>query len=72
VKSSNKDINLLIRLAIAQGWSVVQRRNAHLKWIAPTGFVYFSAFTPSDNRAIKNIRADLKRAGLRVDDSPGF
>jgi hypothetical protein len=67
--SGNKDLRFLIVKASEQGWTVSVRRNTHLKWVSPLGYVYFSCATPSDNRAIKNIKADLKKAGLKLDKS---
>ena len=62
--TSNRELGELILLAQSQGWVITKRTNNHLKWVAPSGFVYFSSVTPSDGRAIKNIKSDLRRAGL--------
>ena len=63
---SDKNLNDLIKIATAQGWVITIRNNNHLKWKSPSGFVYFSSYTPSDFRAVKNIRAALVREGLLV------
>lgn len=56
------------RQAEALGWTVeVQRRSSHLKWWNPEGVL--AAVTPgtpgAGNRSIENVRAKLRRAGLR-------
>lgn len=56
----------LFDIAVSQGWRVEQRRNTHLSWISPTGAKVFSSFTPSDNRAVQNLKRDLRRYGLKV------
>ena len=33
----------------------------HVKWILPNGKPYFSSLTPSDSRALKNIRSETRR-----------
>ena len=59
----DRELGALIALATQQGYIVTVRNNGHLKWTAPNGYVYFSARTPSDHRALKNIRASLVRHG---------
>jgi len=58
--SPNRDLRNLIELAQAQGWVVERRNNNHLKWTSPTGYVVWSASTPSDRRALRNIARYLK------------
>ena len=62
----SKPVKNLVKAAERQGWAVTLRKGGHLKWQAPSGYVYFSSATPSDHRAIKNLTADLRRAGLDV------
>lgn len=33
----------------------------HIKWILPNGKPYFSSLTPSDQRVLKNIKAETRR-----------
>lgn len=56
----------LISAARAQGWTIEVRRNSHLKWVSPDGKSVFTSSTPSDHRAVKNARRDLRKAGLMV------
>ena len=54
----------LMRVALAQGWSVKATRGNHIRWQAPTGAIVFSASTPSDVRAYRNMASDLRKRGL--------
>jgi N-acetyl-anhydromuramyl-L-alanine amidase AmpD len=56
----------LFEIAVAQGWRVEQRKNTHLSWVSPTGVKVFSSFTPSDGRAVQNLKRDLRRYGLNI------
>lgn len=60
----NKELTKLITQATRQGWSVTLTNGGHYKWQAPNGKVFFSAKTPSDTRALKNIQRDLKSNGF--------
>jgi len=42
-------------------WSVHIRRGGHLKLTHPNGAIYFTAMSPSDQRAWRNLTADLRR-----------
>jgi hypothetical protein len=62
------ELNSLKKLAEAQEWKIVVSNGGHLKWMSPTGKVVFTSITPSDHRALSNIRRDLKSAGLIIFD----
>ena len=64
--STLKELKSLLELATQQGWQVERRNSNHYKLIAPNGKVVFTSSTPSDNRAILNIKRDLKSAGLVI------
>ena len=64
--SGDRDMRNLIKRAMLQGWHVEKRNNNHLKWTAPSGFVYYSSSTPSDFRAIRKIMSALRREGLNL------
>lgn len=59
-----KDLKVLARRAEEQGWDLRQTGGGHLKWIAPSGAFVFTASTPSDHRAYKNILSSLRRRGF--------
>lgn len=65
MKIPNKELRLVCKKAESQGW-VITRGKTHLKWTSPEGKPIFTAYTPSDARAIKNILSMLKRNGLKV------
>lgn len=61
-----KEINEIVDSLIEQGWRV--ERGKHLCAYPPDPayrMVYFAS-TPSDNRAIKNIKSDLRRSGAKL------
>lgn len=62
--SNSKELNKVIKEAKKQRWVVVKTKKNHIKWVNPQGEVVYSACTPSDFRAIKNILEDLKRRGF--------
>jgi predicted RNA binding protein YcfA (HicA-like mRNA interferase family) len=62
----NKQVQQLIKQAEQQGWSVTKTNNSHYCWKAPNGKMFYSAGTPSDNRAIKNIESDLRNSGFII------
>lgn len=59
-----KEIAKLSQLAINQGWKVERNKNNHLKFLAPNGNIVFVSSTPSDHRALENIKRDLRVNGL--------
>lgn len=61
--ASKKDFEQLRKAAEKQGWTVSLTGGGHRKWTSPKGEVVFSAYTPSDYRAIKNIIRELVRRG---------
>jgi len=60
----SKDLTQLIKEVKKAGWEVILNKNCHLKWVSPNGRFFFSASTPSDHRAILNIKRDLKTHGF--------
>lgn len=50
-----------LREAAKEGWTASHTSNGHYKWRHRDGGIFFSSSTPSDRRAEKNIRADMKR-----------
>jgi hypothetical protein len=64
--SMTKELKSLLELATQQGWRVEQRNTNHYKLVAPNGKVVFTSSTPSDRRAIENIKRDLRSGGLVI------
>lgn len=52
--------------ARSAGWTVEFTRGGHMRWTNPEGKVTFTPATPGKARALKNIRAQLRRNGLQV------
>jgi hypothetical protein len=63
--TSSKELNELIKQAEAQGWTIVKTNRSHIKWLSPvTNGVVFTSSTPSDGRALANIKRDLRVNGF--------
>lgn len=58
----------LYRLAICQGWRVERTSGGHLRWVPPDADKPFviSASSPSDLRAVRNLRQYLRASGLVI------
>jgi hypothetical protein len=62
----NKELANLKAEAEAQGWVIELRKSGHYRWLSPAGGFVVTSMTPSDRRAILNIRRDLKKYGLVI------
>lgn len=60
-----KDFAELVRLAEKQGWTW-ERRGGHQALRSPAGEAVWMSTSPSDRRGLRNVRAQLRRRGLRV------
>lgn len=62
------DVRPLAKKARKAGWALRRTpKGNHLQWVDPDGRVRVtSSSSPSDSHAVKNLRSDLKRAGLTV------
>ena len=63
-KARNKDLRELIKQAEKQGFNVKLTSGGHYRWTAPNGVFFFSASSPSDARALKNITQYLRINGF--------
>lgn len=63
--TSSSEYRALILAAESQGWTIEPTKGGHLRWKPPSGGPIFSSASPSDWRASKKLRAQLRRAGLR-------
>lgn len=57
----------LARLAKKQDWTIERTKGHHIRWTSPTGAVVLSGSTPGDWRNMKNVRAQLRNAGLVIE-----
>lgn len=49
------------------GWGLEETGGDHLRFVGPEGELVHVSATPSDHRALKNARSDLRRvSGRRV------
>lgn len=63
--SNNKEIRILLKIARQQNWRI-DGQGKHLRWFSPDGIsIVVTGSTPSDHRALANIKRDLRRAGLK-------
>jgi hypothetical protein len=60
----SKDIQSLIKDATKQGWVITPTNKGHYKWSSPLGRFFFSSSSPSDHRALQNLKRDLLRYGF--------
>ena len=63
----SNEVTVFRRQAMRQGWSVRRTGSGHWKFTSPQGMVVISSATPGDRRAMANLRAYLRRAGLTFD-----
>jgi hypothetical protein len=66
--AESKELRSLLRAAELAGWTVTRSTGTnHWRLADPSGgpLLHVSA-TPSDGRALRNIRRDLERAGVKV------
>jgi predicted RNA binding protein YcfA (HicA-like mRNA interferase family) len=61
----SKDVKSLVKEAAARGWQATTTRNGHLRLTHPHGGLVFIAGTPSDHRAMTNMRCEIKRQERR-------
>lgn len=62
-----KPLQDLYRAARKQGWTVETSGGNHIRWLPPSGGrPVYSANSTRDNREAMNVRAKLRRAGLKI------
>jgi hypothetical protein len=59
-----KDLRAIAIHAASQGWHISRTGGGHLRWTSPEGAPVFSASTPSDRRALRNIETQLRKFGF--------
>jgi len=64
---SNKELAIIFRKLEDQGWRVERTRNGHWRCLSPDGVTSVGmGSTPGAYSAMKNFRAQLKRAGANI------
>ena len=61
--ASNKDVTVLRKRLVAQGFEVERARNGHWRVTAPDGRKAQFPYSPSDHRSMLNVKARLRRIG---------
>ena len=56
-------LNDVLKALKAQGWDVGRTRSGHYKLTSPSGQPVFTGSTPSDARAVNNLRSTLQKNG---------
>lgn len=65
--TNRRDILHLIKLVRRiPGWCAELRPGGHYRVRGPAGGLYFMPATPSDHRAVRNARAQLRRLGADI------
>lgn len=66
-RDAKKAIKDLRDLAEDQGWQVKFTGGGHIRWMPPNSTVMVhTTSTPSDYRALENLKRDLRKAGLHI------
>ncbi len=60
-----KELKPLVRVALSEGWELTKTGGNHWKLRSPAGPSVVFSSTGSDQREFFNLRADLRRNGLR-------
>jgi predicted RNA binding protein YcfA (HicA-like mRNA interferase family) len=60
------DLKQQLRQAEAHGWRVQPTRGGHWRLLHPDGGIIVMSSTPSDCRALRNMRAQMRRAERRA------
>lgn len=58
----DKDLRKLLNELELEGWSWSKTNGGHVRLTHNSGIIVFASWTASDHRALKNIRADTRRA----------
>lgn len=57
----NKQVKQFLKDIERRGWTWEHRRGGHLRLRGPHGEIVFASNSPSDGRALENIRRDIRR-----------
>jgi hypothetical protein len=61
-----KDFKQFFEELESQGYKI-ERKKKHIKITGPQGDIFFAAATPSDYRALENLKKDIRRGRPKVD-----
>jgi len=64
-KAACREVDKLIKIAWKAKWRM-RKGNGHIKMMSPDGkHMVVAPISPSDHRSVKNLRAQLRRSGLK-------
>lgn len=61
LRGLRKEVQAVVRDAVADGWQASLTSSGHIKLAAPGRRPVFMSVTPSDTRSLKNTRSELRR-----------
>ena len=61
----HRELRPLVKAARNAGWDVSRTSGGHVRFDPPNGRPVFGPWSASDWRSLKNLRAQLRRAGLK-------
>lgn len=66
---TSKDVKKIIKIAEGQGWHVKLTGGKHIQFIPKDRkqAMVVTSLTTSDHKSILNLRAQLKKSGLKLD-----
>jgi len=63
----NREVRKIVKAARKQGCRIKETGGGgHVQILTPNGGIVTVSSSPSDERAYKNMRSDLRRQGVRV------
>jgi hypothetical protein len=70
--TSDKEVNSLLATYVRKGWRVEHRGSGHLTLRSPAGPGVTLARTPSDFRAVLNLRSQIRRVEKSIAPKAGL
>jgi hypothetical protein len=65
MSGARKDVERLIEIAKAAGWTCARCGSGHYKLVSPEGAIVILPFSPSSGRSFYYSRSLLRRYGLK-------
>lgn len=60
-KKIPRDFRPIAKRALAAGWTITPTNGGHYRWTAPDGAFFYTAASPSDRRAPKNVKRNFEK-----------
>ena len=62
LRGVSRDIAAEAQAAAERGWAIGRTRNGHLRLVHPRAGIVIACGTAGDRRAVRHLRAELRRA----------